>query len=365
MLQSIAADMGTPITVDNQTPGGYTFENHYNDNNTINKIFSQDWDYVILQAQSQEPSFPDAQVNAGTLRYADSLAQKVYENNPCTQVLFFMTWGRENGDPQWGPISTYEGMQSRLRNAYLRFADTAQASVAPVGMAWKYVRDNYPSIDLYSSDGSHPSVAGTYVAACTFYTSIFRTSVDATNFISSLNSSDAESIQEAADVATLDSLSVFYLRPQNMKLDFSVMNSGNQISITNNSWHVNTYNFDFGDGNTSTLTNPIHTYANSPTNYVITLTGTNTCDTLILVKDLNPTASLPLYQTQNYHLQYGLNSIHLENLEGVQNICIYNLMGKVIYEYHGNSTQVTIDLKNFETGVYILNVNGTTHKFNY
>ena len=38
--------------------------------------------------------------------------------------MMFMTWGRENGDPQWTPISTFEGMNDRLRSAYLRFADS-------------------------------------------------------------------------------------------------------------------------------------------------------------------------------------------------------------------------------------------------
>ena len=40
--------------------------------------------------------------------------------------MFFMTWGRENGDPQWDSISTFNKMNLRLRNAYLRFADSSE-----------------------------------------------------------------------------------------------------------------------------------------------------------------------------------------------------------------------------------------------
>ena len=105
---------------------------------------------------------------------AMQLADSVYANNFCTEVMMYMTWGRKNGDPQWAPISTFDGMNDRLRSAYLRMADSVQGSVSPVGSAWKYVRENYPSIELYNADESHPSVAGTYLAACTFYASIFR-----------------------------------------------------------------------------------------------------------------------------------------------------------------------------------------------
>ena len=121
-----------------------------------------------MQAQSQEPSFPDSQVDTETIPYAMQMADSVYANHYCSKVMMFMTWGRENGDPQWGPISTFNGMNTRLRNAYVRMADSVQGSVGPVGSAWRVVRELDPSIQLYSGDGSHPSVAGTYLAACTF-----------------------------------------------------------------------------------------------------------------------------------------------------------------------------------------------------
>ena len=50
----------------------------------------------------------------------------------------------------------------------------AVETTAQSGMAWKHTRDQQPSINLYSSDGSHPSVAGTYLAACTFYATLFQ-----------------------------------------------------------------------------------------------------------------------------------------------------------------------------------------------
>ena len=43
------------------------------------------------------------------------------------------------------------------------------ASCAPVGMAWKKSIAIDSTINLYSSDNSHPSIYGSYLAACTFY----------------------------------------------------------------------------------------------------------------------------------------------------------------------------------------------------
>ena len=158
------------------TPGGQTFQNHAANPINYQKMAAQNWDYIILQGQSQEPSFPFDQVNSQSLPYAVQLADSAKAIQPCSQVNFFMTWGRQNGDPQWDSINTFDKMNTRLRDAYLRIADSANAAVSPVGVAWKYVRDNYPVINLYQQDGSHPSLTGSYLAACVFYTSMFHKS---------------------------------------------------------------------------------------------------------------------------------------------------------------------------------------------
>jgi len=51
------------------------------------------------------------------------------------------------------------------------------------------------------------------------------------------------------------------------------------VTFANTSTNAQSYLWDFGDGNTSTLSNPVHTYA-APGNYTVTLTATNSCTTL-------------------------------------------------------------------------------------
>jgi PKD repeat protein len=52
--------------------------------------------------------------------------------------------------------------------------------------------------------------------------------------------------------------------------------SGNTIQLQNTSVNASVFNWDFGDGSTSTLSNPTHTYTNTANNYVVSLIVSDT-----------------------------------------------------------------------------------------
>ena len=172
MLRNIALAEGDTLETEAFTVGAAKFSDFCNNPETFERIRSRAWDYVVLQEQSQLPAFPPSQIESECYPFAKRLCDSIRANDSCTQILFFMTWGHENGDQSncgtYEPLCTYDGMQQRLRESYVQMADDNNAIVVPVGLAWKYVRDNYPEINLYQSDGSHPSVEGTYLAALTF-----------------------------------------------------------------------------------------------------------------------------------------------------------------------------------------------------
>lgn len=210
MVRSIALDKGDSFEYDAFTPGGQTLRGHASDLVLFHqRVSAKDYDYVIIQAQSQEPSFSPGQVASQTLPYARQLDSVINSIDTCIKTMFFMTWGRENGDQSncanYPPICTYEGMQKRLRESYLLMASQNNAQVAPVGEAWKLVRDSASHIQLYTADGSHPSLAGSYLAACTFYCSMFHKT--ATTFYDpGVGHADAFTIQAIASHTVLDSL---------------------------------------------------------------------------------------------------------------------------------------------------------------
>ena len=264
LVKQIALSFGDSLIYASSTPGGATFNTHTNNTQTLAKINQQQWDYVVLQAQSQEPSFSPGQVANDTYPYAEILVDSIHANSSCTEPLFFMTWGRKYGDQQncqfYPPICTYLGMQQRLRQSYLEMAFNDSASCAPVGMAWKASIAIDSTINLYSSDNSHPSIYGSYLAACTFYASIFKKSALGSSFWpAAIDSNTAYNLQQIGSSTVLDSLAVWNI----FNADFSFIQTNDSISCTNLSSNYESLIWDFGDGTSSFNEHPTHVYSNS------------------------------------------------------------------------------------------------------
>ena len=217
LIASIAEAEGDTLVFSANLPGGSTFNNHLNNATTTSLIQQGGWDYVVLQGQSQEPSFPDGQFYSETYPYAQQLCEMVGQYNPDAKVVFYMTWGRKNGDqsncPYFPPLCTYEGMDSLLYLRYMTMAADFEAEVSPVGALWHYLRDNHPEIELYASDGSHPSLAGSYAAACSFYSVLFRKNPRALAYNPGIDEGQAESIRIAASKVVYDSLAKWFVEP--------------------------------------------------------------------------------------------------------------------------------------------------------
>lgn len=172
LVSQIYSAAGETLDYSMSAPGGFTFQQHCSA--SLPYIQQGGWDYVVLQEQSQLPSFPINQFMQESYPYAQELCSLIRQYNPDVKIVFYMTWGRKNGDPQNGqyypPLNTYEGMDSLLYARYVMMAEDNDACVSPVGAVWHLIRDQHPDVELYQSDGSHPSYLGSYVAACSFYT---------------------------------------------------------------------------------------------------------------------------------------------------------------------------------------------------
>lgn len=360
MIEQLATANGDTLVVDQHTPGGYTFQQHSTDANTIAKIQSKQWDIVVLQEQSQRPSFSPGQVASDTEPYAKKLDSIIRDNNACTETMFYMTWGRKNGDaancPFYTPVCTYEGMQQRLRESYLKMTQDNNAVVAPVGAAWKLVRDSFTAVDLYSPDQSHPSFHGSYLAACVFYASIFHRSPHGNTFTSTLSASDAERLQYFAAKVTTDSLDQWQQHGNYVFADYShTITGANTRMFQNSSLYATTYNWDFGDMNTSGQPSPSHTYAQNGI-YDVTLTASNTCfsesktDTVNIggvgVQELQPVEDVV---TVSYA---GQGDVVFHIAEGLQQMDIYAADGRHIAELALTGSKQSVPY-HFATGIYV------------
>ena len=363
LTENLALSLGDTLVKDSNTPGGTTFNSHTNNSTTLSKIGQGGWDYVILQAQSQEPSFSPGQVAAQTKPYAEILVDSIRSADECAVPLFYMTWGRKNGDASncaaYPPICTYAGMQERLRASYLEMGDENNAEVSPVGAAWKYIRDNHPTIELYSPDESHPSIYGSYLAACVHYASIFKKSPVGATFISSISAGDAAILQNAAKLVVVDSMDVWNFGVNDVVADFGSTQQGTSLTydFSNGSLNANSYSWDFGDGNVATSTTPSHTFASQGT-YSVTLIAENGCDSDTASMDVTVVSTVGISENNPVISIADHGSVFLISVKNseVDNYQLIDINGKVIASNTTRNNQIEINKELYSPGVYILNV---------
>lgn len=368
IVANLANSGGDTLIHDSSTPGGYTLEGHSTNATSLAKIAQGNWDYVVLQGQSQRPSFSPGQVAQEVLPYAAILSDSIKSANPCTEPVFFMTWGRKNGDQNncqfYPPVCTYEGMQTRLKSSYVLMATDNEATVAPAGMAFWESRLQDPNLELYNPDQSHPSYAGSYLTACVFYSSFFRKSPVGLSFYGSLDSTTATFLQNVAETVVMDSLDQWRIGANDVSADFSLtFNNPAEVDFMDMSTNATSWMWDFGDGNTSTAANPTHTYAGSGT-YTITLIATDGCtsDTTSLSQPVTIVGiedrlqnSLSVYPVPNQ----GTFQVNFEAFVSQDaNLSLIDGLGKVMLEKHWEiqtgENQLQFEQSDLSPGIYFL-----------
>ncbi len=360
LVYNIALANGDTIIHNSYTPGGYTFEQHSTDSTTQARIYSQQWDYVVLQEQSQRPSFSPAQVANDVYPYATVLDSMIHDNNTCSETVFYMTWGRKNGDANnctfYPPICTYEGMQQRLRESYMEMAQQNNSTISPVGAAFSYVRSLNPSFDLYNPDESHPSIYGSYLAACVFYATIFHKSPVGTSFISTITQQDAALLQNAAHTVVIDSLSTWnqYGNIPYASFDYTV--NINTVQFQNNSLNATSYSWTFHDGTTSTLVNPTFVYSQAG-GYPVTLLVSTPCrshsisDSVIV----GTTGLSPILENCKMFFDNASLNLTLDCENNLSDkLIIYDLQGRKVKSYSFPGSTQTINLSDLSNGIYFV-----------
>ena len=358
LTYNLALSLGDTINYDSNTPGGYTYQGHATNATSLAKIAQGNWDFVVLQEQSQKPSFPPSQVATEVYPYAQILVDSIKSANACAEPLFYMTWGRKNGDAgncaSYPPLCTYDGMQGRLRESYMEMSADNDCSVSPVGATWKYIRDNYPTIELYSADESHPSINGSYLAACVHYASMFRESPVGASFISAVTAVDAAILQEAAELVVLDSLSTWRIGNNDVVASFTSNNVSGSIVFSENGTNGTTYSWDLDDGSTETAASFSHTYANDGT-YSVELIATNGCDSDTITQEVivNTTGinenqlNFEILQSQNKYSLLFKNTAE-------RHFQLYDTKGSLIQEDRKTNSEIIITLP--ESGMYLLHI---------
>lgn len=367
LIASLATADNNQLIFDSNTPGGYTLQGHASNSTSLSKIQQGNWDFVVLQEQSQIPSFSDTYVESNCFPYAAQLNNTILQYNPCAETVFYMTWGRENGDSENCPtnpaVCTYEGMDNLLRLRYTQMAANNQGILSPVGEVWRSLRTNYPSLNLYSGDGSHPSLAGSYAAACTFYSLLFRTNPENNSYNAGLSNIDAQNIKSTVKSVVFEHLQDWFVGNYDPNASFtaSLINT-NQFQFNNTSTFAESYLWNFGDGSTSTETNPIHTYSIIAP-YTVTLTATKCTTDDLATEYLNLLSLNTITTTEKFkiHPNPVEQSTTITSFNTIDSIEIYDAIGQQILHKTIASKSYEIDLKDLQSGIYFIKIN--QHEF--
>lgn len=182
MVGKLAKSMGDSLFYLSMAPYDYDFERHFSDNSTKAMIADFDWDYVVMQESGWRNALPQSMADTMSFRWADSLQQYIVEQNPQAQLILFLTNGFESGvnaiDRNWAQsdpdVSTFSGMQERIKQNCFALASELDADVAPCGMLWKICLDRDSTLNFFLKDKINPTIHGSYLSACTLYSSIFK-----------------------------------------------------------------------------------------------------------------------------------------------------------------------------------------------
>ncbi len=189
---------------------GETLAGHVADTTTASTIRSEHWNTVVLQDQSENPSlayyrqsemYPAATRLVAIIRQDDA------------QPLLFLTWAHQTGWPQ-ADLSDYTTMQAAVDQGYRGIAAELDVPMAPIGEAWQSVVSHDKDAALWQSDGVHPTLAGTYLAACVFYATIFEQSPVGLSYHGGIPDSAAADLQQAAASTVLSDPAAWGLSPQ-------------------------------------------------------------------------------------------------------------------------------------------------------
>jgi len=140
--------------------GGSSLRRHWNGGQALKAINNGGYSLVVLQEQSTLPI-----KNPNRMYESVRLFDQAIKEARAKTVLY-MTWARQNSLQS----------QKAITDAYESIGRELGATVVPVGVAWQSLLHKHDHPVLYDRDQSHPTLAGSYLAACVFLGTLFRES---------------------------------------------------------------------------------------------------------------------------------------------------------------------------------------------
>lgn len=157
LIAKLLAARGKPLEHWLISAGGASLRTHWNAGHALKAIQSGRYDHVVLQEQSTLPV-----KNANRMHENIRLFDEAIKAAGARTVLY-ITWARQH-EPE---------SQEIITDAYTGIGRELGALLVPVGLAWQRFLGKYDRPVLHDKDKSHPTLAGSYLAACVFLAVLF------------------------------------------------------------------------------------------------------------------------------------------------------------------------------------------------
>jgi hypothetical protein len=158
--------------------------------NTGERKLPKLWDAVLMMDCSQCPVHPQL-----SPLFEDSVAKNAaITRRHGAEPILFMSWAYQDA-PE---------MTATLADAYMKMGAAHQLRVVPAGLAFARSIARRPDVNLYVADKRHPSLAGTYLAACTVLASVYRISPVGNSYSAGLPADVAAHLQAIAAETSRD-----------------------------------------------------------------------------------------------------------------------------------------------------------------
>jgi hypothetical protein len=186
LIAQMAATRGKSMQHRLISTGGASLRAHWNADEALGAIKDGQYDHVVLQEQSTLP-IKNAKRMHENVRLFDEAIKGVG-----AKTILYMTWAQRHApESQQGIIDAYTAIGRELG-----------ATVVPVGVAWQSFLRKHDQPVLHDRDQSHPTFAGSYLAACVFLAVLFQESpVGIDSEFADLDEKDRILLQKAAWLA--------------------------------------------------------------------------------------------------------------------------------------------------------------------
>ncbi len=161
--------------------GSYSF---VGDNEVRFKTFERPFDATMMMDCSQCPIHPKLQ--SIFYEYAKKHSETLRKHG--SEPILFMSWA----------YSDVPAMTEQLAAEYIKAGQQNNALVVPAGYAFANSVSKRPDVSLIIADKRHPSLAGTYLAACTVLASVYKINPIGSKYLAGLSPEVAKHLQTVA-----------------------------------------------------------------------------------------------------------------------------------------------------------------------